>query len=249
MKSGVEHYLDFDEIILPEKYLTIPIPSWEAVIAPVLEGVLQDYANSHPLEEKPKVINDRIVAALNIPDLQTVADLKAFAMESFTQRAKERKFQEEVYPALLVFFANTSQTIINEEERLAYRQALLDNYQEEADRLGETYDDFIRKSFGVEPDNQEAIYEQIDEFFIYKLVANQRYKDKYGLEHEVDQLDYDSFIQSQVINQGVDEIDLRDRLPFEYYRDMYPEILLTEELQAYFKDQMKVVIQEGGQTA
>lgn len=241
MKSTIEHYLEFDEILLPEKYLTIPIPSWEAVVEPVLQGVLESYLRTHPQDKNQTQVTDAMVADLNYPGLSSVNDLKTFAMEAFSQREKERKFQEEIFPALLVFFGHTSQTIINQEELAAYRQILIQNYRDDAEREGLSYEEFIRLSFGVDAKDTQSLYEQLDEYFTYKLIANARH----GQDHQaVTEEDYDEYIQSQVIHQGEDEIDLRARMPFHYYRDLYPEMMLTEELKTYFKDQIKIIIQE-----
>lgn len=236
MKSIVEHYLDFDEILLPETYITVSIPSWEVVIQPVLQGVLADYQKDHPQQEE---LTDQVVAALGYPELQTVHDLKTFAMTSFQNREKETKFQQEIFPALLVFFAHTTQTIINEEERDAYRVAMKENYHEEAENLGITYDEFIREAFGISCEDEKELNERIDEYFIYKLIANKRFEG-HGL--ALDRDAYDAYIQEQVIHQMVDEIELRDRLPFAVYQDIFPELLLTSELKTYFFAQIKFEI-------
>ena len=77
--------------------------------------------------------------------------------------------------------------------------------------------------------------ERIHEYFVYKLIAIDRFGEEHG---ELDIDSYDAYIQEQVLLQGVDEIDLRERLPFNVFQDIYPEIVLTEELKNYFKDQI-----------
>lgn len=237
MRSIVEHYLHFDEILLPEQYLTISIPSWDEVIQPVLAGVLANYQERNPNQ---KDLTDQVVASMGHPDLMTVHDLKNFAMVSFQNREKEAKFQREIFPALLVFFAHTSQTIINEEEREAYRIAMKENYQEEAENLGMTYTAFIQEAFGISDQDEADLNERIDEYFIYKLIANKRFA---GHGRSLDRESYDAYIQEQVIHQMVDEIELRDRLPYGVYQDIFPELLLTNELKDYFFAQIKFKIQ------
>lgn len=242
MKSLVEHYVSLDEILLPEPYRAIEIPSWEAVVEPVLTGVLDFYNQS--FGKKASQLNDEIVQAVAMPEISTLAQLKQYAMDAFQMREKERKFQHEIFPYLLVFFANTTQTIINEDEAYAYRQAMLENYQEDAEREGLTYDEFIEASFGLKANQEEELFERIQEFFIFKLLANHRF----GQHNQtLDEASYDAFIQQQVLHQLVDEIELRDRLPYVVYKDIFPEILFTEELKDYFKSQIFFKIQGAAQ--
>lgn len=238
MRSQVEHYLSFDEILLPEPYRMIEIPSWDAVIQPVIEGVLAHYNEERG--EKVNQLTDEIIGILQLPDILTVHQLKQFAMERFQEREKEMKFQCDIFPYLLTFFASTTQTVINTEEADAYFIAMTNNYKEEAEQKGLSYDQFLQNSFGLTSKDEEALRERIQEYFIFKLIAYARFGEHHG---ELDEMSYESFIQQQVITQGVDEIDLRDRLPYEVYKDIFPEILLTEELKNYFKQQIQFKIQ------
>lgn len=237
MRSQIEHYLPFDEILLPEPYRLIEIPSWEAVIKPVLDGVLAHYHQE--VDEEATELTDSMLKALNLPGVHSVAKLKQFAMERFQEREKEMKFQFDIFPYLLTFFATTTQTIINSEEADAYYVAMTNNYKEEAEQHGISYDQFLKNSFGLSSDQEEELRERIQEYFIFKLVAYARFGENHG---QLDEVSYDAFIQQQVITQGVDEIELRDRLPFEVYKDIFPEILLTEELKNYFKNKIQFKI-------
>lgn len=233
MKSLVEHYVTLDEIMLPEPYRTVEIPSWEAVVAPVLKGVLMHFNQQFNKQEKE--LTDEMVKLLEIPEIQTVHELKQFAIDSFQAREKEAKFQHHIFPYLLVFFANTTQTVINEEEAKAYEIAMIENYHEDAEKAGISYDEFIHASFGLNANQTEELSERIHEFFVYKLIANARFGE-HG--RELDEVSYDEFIQEQVLEQMADEIDIRERLPYVVYKDIFPEILLTEELKTYFKEQI-----------
>lgn len=237
MKSIVEHYLSFDEIMLPEQYRVVEIPSWEAVVAPVLQGVLQHF-NQEFHEEKTE-LTDEMVVMLKIPEIATVHQLKQFAIDAFQAREKEAKFQHHIFPYLLVFFANTTQTIINEEEEHAYKIAMIENYQEDAEKAGISYEEFIQTSFGLNAMQTEELDERIHEFFVYKLIANARFGEH---DQKLDETSYEEFIQKQVLDQMVDEIDIRERLPYVVYQDIFPEILLTEELKTYFKEQISFKI-------
>ncbi|MBF6978897.1 hypothetical protein [Tuanshanicoccus lijuaniae] len=238
MKSYVEHYVTFDEILLPEPYRVVEIPSWEAVVEPVMNGVLNVY--NEQFNQQATALTDEMVAALQNPNLTTLHELRQFAMEAFQEREREMKFQHHIFPYLLVFFANTTQTVINSEESDAYYQAMMENYREEAEKLGWTLDEFIRDSFQLEPNQKEELQERIHEYFVFKLIAYARFGENHG---ELDEASYDAFIQQQVVHQMVDEIDLRERLPYVVYKDIFPEILLTEELKDYFKPQISFQIQ------
>ena len=233
MKSQVEHYLPFDEILLREPYRAIEIPSWEAIINPVVQGVITFYNHQHQTKETE--LTDEMVKALDNPELKTVHQVKQYAMTAFQEREKERKFQFDIFPYLLVFFANTTQTVINSDEEEAYFIAMTDNYKEDAEKAGISYDEFLQNSFGLTSKQEEELRERIHEYFVYKLIAIDRFGEEHG---ELDIDSYDAYIQEQVLLQGVDEIDLRERLPFNVFQDIYPEIVLTEELKNYFKDQI-----------
>lgn len=236
MKSQVEHYLSFDEILLPEPYIVIEIPSWQAVYEPVVKGMLEHY--NQQFKKQATQLSDDMMAQMQIPNVQTVAQLQQIAMESFQEREKEIRFQQQIFPFLLTFFEKTTQVILNDEEVAAYEQAMIGNYREEAEQLGMTYEEFIEDAFAIAATDAQGLSERILEYFIFKLIAQERF----GVDFELNEESYEAFIQKQVIHQFVDEIDLRDRLPYVVFKDIFPEILFTQELKEYFKEQIQFKI-------
>ncbi|UUX35334.1 hypothetical protein [Fundicoccus culcitae] len=238
MKSSVEYYPDYETIALPDQYLTIEIPSWDAVAQPTLETVLEQYKSIAHVNTD--VLTDDMVAALEIPNINSVSQLTQYAIDYFQKNSRQRKFYNEILPFLMAYYAEAAEVVINSEEKEAY----FDQYYDQLNQFAEE-EEMDLETYGAQILNlaepvMQGIEERAEEDFIFHLIARKRY-DEQGL--KLDEEAYENFIHQNVLHQHADEIEIRDRLPYVKFKQMMPEMLFTQNLYDFFTEKIRFVKQ------
>ncbi|WP_124058380.1 hypothetical protein [Vaginisenegalia massiliensis] len=240
MKSLVQSYFPYEEIPVPEAYLTVEIPSWEAVAQPTIDQAIQ-YIKSDQEELANVVLTDEMVANLQLPNIQTVNQLKSFAMDTFKVNQIQRKFYQEVMPFILTFHAETASLLFNEGEFEDYWTDYLAKVQAYADEMDMSLSDYTHEQLGLKGQAESVLKERAEEDFIFKLIAQAEYE-KLGL--TLTEEDYQVFIQRNILHRGADEIEIRDRFPYETFKEQMPEMMLSQRLYDYFKDKIQFKIKK-----
>ena len=124
-------------------------------------------------------------------------------------------------------------------------------YVLDAEDMATTVYSQLKEMTEEDPDiDQDALRESLEEDYIFRLVAGQWYADQGG---GLTELDYDAYIVSSAVNQGADEIALRERFSYPDFQAMMPTLAYTEALFQHFLPRFRFVIapanQEGGQPA
>lgn len=237
MKSVVENVIPLSEIQVPPQYLTIEIPSWEAVAMPLVYQVAKQF---NPDGDPDFILLDEHVAALDLPNVASVAQLKQYAMMLFRKHQVHQKFYQELLPYLLVFFAETSQVILNSAELAEFQQQYQERLQQAAEAEGESLAEYVKRTMGIaETELEQQLAEHSSEDFIYKLIAQRAYLTS---GHTLDELAYEQFIATNVLQRGADDIEIREQFPYESFKEWMPEMVFTQELFDYFEPQFKFVI-------
>ncbi|MDO4432570.1 MAG: hypothetical protein Q4B80_04550 [Aerococcaceae bacterium] len=236
MKSTVEQVVPIEEIYVPEHYLEIPIPSWEAVVAPTLLQVSQQFNTQN---DPSFVLLDEHVEALQLPNIETVHALKQFAMDTFKMRAIQTQFYSKLLPYLTVFYADTTSVILNSEELDAFKALYVSRAKEAAAERQESLEDYVKIVWNITEDIENQLLERATEDFIYKLIARHDY---FAKGHQIDETAYERFILQQVLHQGADEITVREHLSYQQFAEIIPEMTYTQYLFDYFASQFKFVI-------
>lgn len=236
MRSSVEYYPDYESITLPDHYLKIEIPSWEAVAQPTLETILEQYKAIARVSTD--VLTDDMVAALEIPNINNVNQLTQYAIDYYQKNSRQRKFYNEILPFLMAYFAETTEVVMNSEEKEAY----FDRYYEQLNQFAEE-EDMDLETYGAQilqltHPVMQGIEERAEEDFIFHLIARKRYAEQ-GL--ALDEEAYEDFIHQNVLHQLADEIEIRDRLPYIKFKEMMPEMLFTQNLYDYFTEKIRFV--------
>lgn len=238
MKSSIDNYIAYQEIPVPEEILTIEIPSWDAVAQPVLDRALVEYRLNH--DAKATELTDGMVEQLNLPGIASVSQLKQLGMTTYEKRQKEAHYYYKLLPYILNYYYINSNILMNSQERAAYVEEYMQQVQGYAEEAGMTVRAYGRQVMGITEDNVREVFEQRAlEDFTFKLLA-QDIADRQGL--VLDEESYERFIQRNVLENGADEIALREELPLKRYQEIYPEMALSQEWYDYFYPQIRFKI-------
>lgn len=241
MKSIVEDYVPIEEIRVPDHYFKIEIPSWEEVAAPFLDAMAKNHFNDATATGER--LTDEVVASMNLEGFTTVNQLKHYAMSMFETSQKRDKFYFNLLPYLVLFYAETSQTIINSEEHAEFVEQFIQRLHDGSEEAGLTFEEFVVQQLSIQAETTDTLMQEIkeraSEDFIYKIIATHRYLESgNGLSPE----DYEAFVMHNVLTQNLDEIDVRERYSYETFKTTFPEVAFTQELFDYFTPKMTVVI-------
>lgn len=229
MKSIVEHYTPTDQIQVPDHYFEIEIPSWEVVLQPVLNQVASQFktAASETLE-----LTDDMIRALGINGVETLQQFKQYAKSYIEEEQVQMKFYHDLMPFLLAFHGETADVIINSEEETRYREEYLEQVSAYAEEYDLSLEDYARQQLGISGDVDEELAQRAKEDYIFKIIAHDRVKAK---NIELDELTYERFIQQNVLQNGADEIDVREQFPYEVFKKIMPEMSYSQSLFEHFK--------------
>lgn len=237
MRSSVENIVAYQAIPVPENLLTIRIPSWDATAKPLLDHAKKHYEAmvGEPVEE----LTDEMIVALNLPDTHSVAELKRYGMDLFERTQRQKKFYEEVLPFILTFYAQNTNSILNNQEKDSYVAEYIEQVQAYADQYSKSLEDYAKEDLKIEGNVEEGLTERATEDFIFKVIANQLFEEAGG---KLDEEAYENFIQQNVLHNQADEIEIRQQFPFERFTKMMPEMSLSQEIYDHFSKQIKIKI-------
>lgn len=236
MKSSVSNIVDFKQIPVPTSDLQIEIPSWQAVAQPLIDFAKVDYQKqTGQVIEK---LEDHHIAVLDIP-ANSLADLKKMGSQVFQDRALQKRYYDCILPFILNFYANNTNTVLNDQELTAYTEDYLGQVKAYATKAKLSIEEYGQKVMGMKGSVMDQFKERAKEDFIFKLIAQDLFvNSEKVLSHD----DYDAFINQQVLASGADEIDLRQNLSFEEFCQMYPEMHLGQAMADYYMEKIKFVI-------
>lgn len=237
VKSSIVNYIDYQNIPLPENLLTIEIPSWDEVAQPMVDITLRKY--NELLGEDEEVLTDEMVQILNTPGISTVHQVKQLGMDTYIQAQIQQKYVGKVFPYILSFYRESSNPIIDPSERDAYITEYVDQVKAYADQAGMTFKAYVRDQLKLEGPAQEVIEKRALEDFIFKLICQDMFQQ---LDRDLDEESYEAFIQQQILHHQIDEIDLREELPFQKYVNIMPEMTISQQMFQYFSQQFSVKI-------
>lgn len=237
MKSSVENVMSYQDIPVPDEKLTIEIPSWDAVAQPLVDHAHRQYEEmvNEPVDE----LTSEMVAALSLPGVTTVNQLKQYGMDLYQRSQTQLQFYNEVLPFILNYYSENSNVVLNSTERDAYVSDYIERIHDYADQYNMTYETYVREQLKLEGDIQQALEKRAEEDFIFKVIASQVFENQGG---RLDEEAYEEFIQRNVLQQGADEIDLRDRFPYPVFKEMMPEMSLSQDIYDFYSKLIKFKI-------
>lgn len=239
MKSSVSHYLDYRNIPIPEEMLTIKIPSWEATAQPLVDYAKKQYI--HRFGKLEGDFNDEKVQALALPGIETLNDLKRYGMSTYQKNQENYQYFSQVLPFILKFYQVSSNTIIDRDEKEAYLAEYLEHmkFYAQAEKL--RLEKYVEDKLHIKLDGpvEDLIRQRGLEDFVFKIIAHDMFT-KSG--HVLNEDSYEEFIMQNVLNNGLDEINLREEIPYHRYLKMIPEMQLSQDMFNYFVSKMHVKI-------
>lgn len=239
MQSSVSHYIDYHNIPVPEDLLTIEIPSWDAVAQPLVAYAEEQYAK---MTGRPwSALTDDKVAALNLPGIENLAQLKQYGMQTYQKNQENYQYFEKVLPFILKFYRQTANTVMDREEKEAYVKEYLDQVEAYAQADGLSLKAYTRDRLKLqgEGDYRSLLEDRALEDFTFKLIAQDIF-DQSG--RQLNEESYESFIMQNVLHNQADEIDLREQIPYQRYLKMIPEMELSQEMFQFFVSKMRIKI-------
>lgn len=235
MKSYVNDYAEKEDITVPEKYLKIDQTNQQEVLESGLEQVKEQY-QALTGEKLESEMTDEKVLKLGIAGINSLKDLKKFLLQDYEAEQRRYHFYQLFIPYLLAFHAETAQAIINQEEFEAFYDDYLEQIEEFAELEDLVLEDYAQLKLGLRGDIHQHLKERAQEDFIFKLIARNRYDNQ---EAELTEIDYEAFIQQQVLATGADDIELKEQLSYSNFVARMPEIYYTNELYDYFAPQFE----------
>lgn len=239
MRSSVESFMPYKEIPIPEDCLTVEIPSWDAVVQPTIDVVINEYNDLTQSQEVE--ITDEMVEIMPIDNVNTVYQLKQYAMTLFQKNQKQYKFYHEILPFILTFYHQFSVVVFNSEEKEAYLKKYIQQIEQNAESVGLTLENYAMEYLEISGDIKNKLITRGEEDFVFKLIAQKIFKLQGG---QLDEESYERFIQRNVLHRQADEIEIREQFPYHVFVEMMPEMSLTQDLFDYFSERIRFVIQQ-----
>ncbi|MCR8969531.1 hypothetical protein [Facklamia sp. 7083-14-GEN3] len=225
MISAVETYFEKEDILVPKKYLEIK----EEFLIKQVELKVKEITNLY--YPNIKELSDDMILNLNLPNIYSYQDLENYFYNDLKYRLTEFYFYDQLLPYLFTFYAETSQTIINQSELLQFQN----DYQKKVKKMAEisnmSFPDYVQVHLNLTGNPYDRINERAFEEFVFKLIANQRYEknDYANLQDE-----YEAFISDRSLYLNVDPLDLKEQLSLSTFEQDYPTIYFTQELLDYY---------------
>lgn len=236
MLSIVNDYVEKEDITIPDYYWRIEIESWEEVRAPYLDQVKDYYQQL--TQTSVDVIKDEHFSLLGLSGIQNFDDFSDFVKRDYTQEKISLAFYDKLMPYLLAFHGETAQVILNDDEYAKYEKEYLEQIHAFSDEAGLSFEEYVQEHLGLRGEFVKHLKERAYEDFVFKLIANNRYG---HLLEEVSVVDYEAYIQEQVIKFGLDEIDVRENLSYSQFCKVLPEMMYNQELFSYFTPNFKII--------
>lgn len=235
VRSLVESYLPIESVEVPEHYLIIEIPSRQVVTQPFIEQVAKHF--NITVEQ----LTDEHVLSLELENITTVAQLATSVLESFCRKQIQERFYQSLLPYLVLFYAETARVVLDADERDAFIQSQIDQLKERAQEQGQTFEEYIEEVMGIVDHAEKQLQERLEEDFIYHLIAHHHYQINGG---SLDELEYEHFIQRNVLENGADDIEVRQAISYPQFKEMMPEMMLTQQLLDYFEPKFKFIMKD-----
>ncbi|MBZ6528045.1 hypothetical protein HYQ40_09735 [Aerococcaceae bacterium DSM 111021] len=237
MKSSVENVMSYKDINIPEEKLTIEIPSWDAVAQPLVDQARRQYEEmiGEPVDE----LTNEMVEALTLPGVQTIHQLKQTGMDVYQRNQTQLQFYNEVLPFVLNYYAENSNVVLNSSERDAYVSDYLVQVNAYADQYNMPLEQYGREQLKLEGNIKEQLEKRAEEDFIFKVIAHRVFENQGG---RLDESAYEQFIHRNVVQQGADEIELREKFPYQSFKEMMPEMSLSQDIFEHFSKLIKFKI-------
>ena len=237
MKSSVENVMSYKDINIPEEKLTIEIPSWDAVAQPLVDQARRQYEEmiGEPVDE----LTNEMVEALTLPGVQTIHQLKQTGMDVYQRNQTQLQFYNEVLPFVLNYYAENSNVELNSSERDAYVSDYLVQVNAYADQYNMPLEQYGREQLKLEGNIKEQLEKRAEEDFIFKVIAHRVFENQGG---RLDESAYEQFIHRNVVQQGADEIELREKFPYQSFKEMMPEMSLSQDIFEHFSKLIKFKI-------
>lgn len=237
MRSSVENVMSYKDILIPEEKLTIEIPSWDAVAQPLIDHARRQYEDliNEPVDE----LTNEMVEELALPGVKTIQQLKQTGMDVYQRNQTQLQFYNEVLPFILNYYAQNSNVVLNSAERDAYVADYLRQVEAYAEQYNMPLEDYGREQLKLEGNIQEQLEKRAEEDFIFKVIAHRVFENQGG---RLDEEAYEQFIHRNVVQQGADEIELRDRFPYVSFKEMMPEMSLSQDIYEHFSKLIKFKI-------
>ena len=150
-------------------------------------------------------------------------------MEIYQRNQTQLQFYNEVLPFILKYYADNSNVILNSEERGSYVTDYLRQVKAYADQYNMPLEQYGREQLKLEGNINEL--ETCEEDFIFKVIAHRVFENQGG---RLDEEAYEQFIHRNVVQQGADEIELRERFSYNAFKEMMPEMSLSQDIYEYF---------------
>lgn len=237
MKSKIQTLIDYKTIPIPLSLMQIEIPSWQAVAQPLVDQALKQYEEL--TGEFANHLTDEMIQLLNLPNIHSVHQLKSYGMDLFSRTQTEYRFYRDVLPFVINYYAEYSNAVLNSDEIDIYTENYIQRVEDIATDLGYSLDDYVYEVMELDGDAIDALVERAREDFIFKLVAHQIFAASGG---QLNEDDYEAFIQHNVIHNQADAIALRSELTYEQFKDNYAEMLLVEDIYNYFAQEVEFII-------
>lgn len=237
MKSSVVNIPDYRNIPVPDNMLTIEIPSWDAVAQPLINQAVSQYEAmvNEPVDE----LTDQMVQLLNLPEIESVNQLTRYGIEVFEKQQKQFKFYNDILPFILTFYAENSNVIINSEEQDIFTVDYKEQVEDFASEAQMTLEEYGSSQLNLTGDIEQQIEQRALEDFIFKIIALHIFELNGG---RLDNTAYEEFILKNVLHNQADEIELRERLSYDQFRNVMPEMALSQQIYEYFINKITMKI-------
>ena len=223
MRSQVVSYLELDQVVIPNKYFEIDAKAPLEDILSFLNSLDSEY---NTLESD---CSSDLLALLSGENRCLSTDLQFF-VDQIRWSYMDFTFYKNLIPYYLVFYKETSQTIINQEEFSEYLTEYHNNLKAKAEEQGITLGQYLSKVLGISGPTDRVILERAQEDFVFRLIAEDRYP-QISPDNLFDE--YEAYIYLQSNEKGIDPIEFKQRLSLTQFEADYPLILFTQELKDY----------------
>lgn len=96
-----------------------------------------------------------------------------------------------------------------------------------ADQYDMPLEQYGREQLKLEGNINEQLEKRAEEDFIFKVIAHRVFENQGG---RLDEEAYEQFIHRNVVQQGADEIELRERFSYNAFKEMMPEMSLSQDI-------------------
>lgn len=233
MNSYVKERVPYQALQIDPDLLTIRVPSWERVCQPLHQFALKLYQEQTGKHEQ--TLTDSICQQVDELPANTVQELDQLAIQSYQSSQSRYRYYYVVWPALLKAMTEQTSVVVDEVEASTFIDQQMSELQTFADEAGLTLEQYAHQMLQLEDPSHFNLQRRAYEDFVFHLVATQWYQEEMG---DIDELDYEAYIQRQVLDHGADAIEVKMALTFERFKVLYPIICYGEALYDYYFPQI-----------